>query len=173
MELQENQIRYRQGNLYTMVEFGSFTLQVVEDLCSFMSFRPIASANMDSLRESFTTKMATTISSSLTKEISGTRITHTEYFEVIGRGSAGTVFEIPGTEIALKKGSVKASIWADSQMTNLACTAVMECKRPMERYFPGISVPRVPRVKDWVKEEDMEAWWGKNGDRFVNVGEGY
>ncbi|KAH6625522.1 hypothetical protein C7974DRAFT_455705 [Boeremia exigua] len=90
-------------------------------------------------------------------------------FTVIGRGTAGTVFAIPGTEFALKKGSVRASIWADSQMTNIACNAVMECKSTLEYHFPGLSVPRVPRVHDWVVEGDLEEWWDANGARFVNT----
>ncbi|KAF9693046.1 hypothetical protein EKO04_009323 [Ascochyta lentis] len=90
-------------------------------------------------------------------------------FLVIGRGTCGTVFEIQGTEFALKKGSSKMAIWGDSQMTNTACKAVVECKSLLEFHFPQLSVPRVPRVKDWARDEDMDSWWDLHGHRFTKA----
>lgn len=110
-----------------------------------------------------------TTASSFAERMQKAKLVPNSPFEVIGRGSAGTVYEIPGTEFVLKKGSVKESIWADSQLTNTACTAVMECKSALEYYFHDLSVPRVPRVQDWVKDEDLGVWWEQNGQRFVNV----
>ena len=51
-------------------------------------------------------------------------------FRTIGLGSCGSVFEIPGTELAYKKGSVASDMWMDFCLTNrvhLATTSVLHC----------------------------------------------
>jgi hypothetical protein len=122
-----------------------------------------------SLHDGLSVNSQITTISSFAERMQKAKLVPNAPFQVIGRGSAGTVFEIPGTEFVLKKGSVKESIWADSQLTNTACTAVMECKSALEFHFQDLSVPRVPRVQDWVKDEDLGVWWEQNGQRFVNV----
>ncbi|KAJ5888170.1 hypothetical protein N7495_008211 [Penicillium taxi] len=65
-------------------------------------------------------------------------------FVVIVQGTCGTIFEIPGTEPAYKKGRDRASLWNDVNFTNTACRAVMVTKSRLEKIFPNISIPRVP-----------------------------
>ncbi|KAJ5192628.1 hypothetical protein N7449_008770 [Penicillium cf. viridicatum] len=61
---------------------------------------------------------------------------------VIGRGTCGTIFEIPGTESAYKKGRDKDSLWNDANLTNKACRAVTETKTCLQETFPNTSIPR-------------------------------
>jgi hypothetical protein len=41
-------------------------------------------------------------------------------FRDIGRGSCGSIFEIPGTPYAIKKGTNTTAIWNDYNLTSLA-----------------------------------------------------
>ncbi|KAJ5592648.1 hypothetical protein N7537_009552 [Penicillium hordei] len=85
---------------------------------------------------------------------------------VIGRGTCGTVFEIPGTESAYKKGRDKDSLWNDVNLTNTACRAVTETQTCLQEIFPNISIPRVPIVTGWISENDLPNWWRENLTRF-------
>ncbi|KAF9246084.1 hypothetical protein DTO013E5_6580 [Penicillium roqueforti] len=85
---------------------------------------------------------------------------------VIGRGTCGTVFEIPGTKSAYKKGSDKHSLWNDANLTNIACRAVTETKTSLQEIFPNVSIPRVPEVTGWISQNDLENWWLQNLSRF-------
>ncbi|KAJ4317626.1 hypothetical protein N0V94_004850 [Neodidymelliopsis sp. IMI 364377] len=85
---------------------------------------------------------------------------------VIGRGTCGTVFEIPSTEVALKKGSNKDGLWTDANLTNTAHLAVIESKARLESVFPHLSIPRVPKVLGWLGEDEMDSWWKEHQEIF-------
>ena len=65
-------------------------------------------------------------------------------FRIIGLGSCGTVFEIPGTELAYKKGSSEHGIWTDFCLTNKAHNAVITVRTKMQELFPHLAIPTVP-----------------------------
>ncbi|CAI7642950.1 unnamed protein product [Penicillium discolor] len=81
---------------------------------------------------------------------------------VIGRGTCGTVFEIPGTESAYKKGRDKDSLWNDANLTNIACRAVTETKTRLQEIFPQTSIP----LTEWISENDLQNWWRDNLSQF-------
>ncbi|KAF2001210.1 hypothetical protein P154DRAFT_433459 [Amniculicola lignicola CBS 123094] len=88
------------------------------------------------------------------------------HLNVIGRGTCGTVFEVPGQEIAFKKGRDKDALWNDVNFTSMACNAVIETRSSLENLFRNISIPRIPVVQAWVRAEDLGQWWKENKARF-------
>ncbi|KAJ5554885.1 hypothetical protein N7461_003355 [Penicillium sp. DV-2018c] len=87
-------------------------------------------------------------------------------FIVIGRGTCGSIFEIPGTDSAYKKGRDKDSLWNDANLTNTACRAVKETKACLQELFPNVTIPQVPLVTGWISESNLENWWRQNLPRF-------
>ena len=64
-----------------------------------------------------------------------------ECLKTIGLGSCGTVFEIPGTEMAYKKGTNEAGIWGDFCRTNRVHNAVRDVREMMNTAFPNSVIP--------------------------------
>lgn len=91
----------------------------------------------------------------------------------IGRGSFGTVFEIPGTEWCLKKTLTSVShlrreysngVRISREVNNTAWEAISRSNE-----FPGVLMPRVPRYIGWYGMEDSESpsrWFKTNGHMF-------
>ena len=77
----------------------------------------------------------------------------------IGLGSCGTVFEIPGSELAFKKGTTEADIWRDFCLTNKVHNAIAEVAWwMMEKHFPNQTFPRTPSCHEFHKADDEEFW---------------
>ena len=91
--------------------------------------------------------------------------TDQEKLRVIGLGTCGTVFEIPGTEIAFKKGSNEASIWNDFCLTNTVYNAVKQVRTIIQEAFPHSTIPRVPLCHAYYPVND-EVFWSANLHRF-------
>lgn len=83
----------------------------------------------------------------------------------IGRGSCGSVFEVPGTVYAIKKGSKVHSIWNDFNLTNLAYNSCVASTNLFKYSFPGNQIPRVPKAKVFHSPESEE-WWKINLSSF-------
>jgi hypothetical protein len=62
----------------------------------------------------------------------------------IGRGSCGSVFEVPGTSVAIKKGANVEAIWNDYNLANTAYNSYLACAGLVSRRFPGRRAPSVP-----------------------------
>ncbi|KAJ5888347.1 hypothetical protein N7495_008388 [Penicillium taxi] len=120
----------------------------------------------NSLQNTSTVRSVVLTSSSFAERMEAAKLLKGNQLVVIGRGTCGTIFEIPGTETAYKKGSVKESLWNDVNLTNTACRAVMATKDILQEVFPEISIPRVPVVTGWVGENQISEWWQKNSARF-------
>ena len=88
-----------------------------------------------------------------------------EELRVIGLGSCGTVFEIPGTELAFKKGTNEASIWTDFCLTNRVHNAVKHVRTMLPEAFPDATIPRTPLCHDYHGIDD-EDFWLSNLQRF-------
>jgi len=75
---------------------------------------------------------------------------------VIGRGSCGTVFEAPGSEIAYKKGSDTKALWNDYHLTNCMAASLIEAKLYLEQEeFANVRVfPRTPRCRSFLLHTD-------------------
>lgn len=63
-------------------------------------------------------------------------------YRIIGTGTCGTVFEIPGTEMALKKGTDVDAMWRDFLLTNRVHTAIADTRNMLQDAFPNHTLPR-------------------------------
>ena len=79
-----------------------------------------------------------------------------ECLRTIGLGSCGTVFEIPGTELAYKKGT--AGIWGDFCLTNKVHNAVRDVRDVMHKAFPNSVLPKTPLCHAYHTTSDDEFW---------------
>ena len=82
----------------------------------------------------------------------------TECLRTIGLGSCGTVFEIPGTELAYKKGTNEAGIWGDFCLTNKVHNAVRDVREMMHTAFPNSVIPKTPMCHAYHPATDDEFW---------------
>ncbi|KAJ5123998.1 uncharacterized protein N7515_007823 [Penicillium bovifimosum] len=120
----------------------------------------------DILRQTLSVRSIISTSSSWAEPIDPAVRRQDNALVVIGRGTCGTVFEIPETDSAYKKGSQKRSLWTDANLTNTACRAVKENKTRLQEIFPTATIPRVPLVTGWLSENELENWWRQNLPRF-------
>ena len=81
-----------------------------------------------------------------------------ERLRIIGLGSCGTVFEIPGTELAYKKGTSKEGIWGDFCRTNKVHNAVKDVVTVMQTAFPNATLPKTPLCHEYYPDDDDEFW---------------
>ena len=65
-------------------------------------------------------------------------------YRAIGLGSCGSVFEIPGTEFAIKKGKDIKAIWNDFCLTNAVHNAISNTRDLMQTSFPEKTIPKTP-----------------------------
>ena len=86
-------------------------------------------------------------------------------YRIIGRGTAGTVFEIPGTDCAIKKGSDTKVVWNDFLLTNEAQIAFLETRGILQEAFPEVVIPRVAACTCfWLP--DYDEYWMENLSKF-------
>ena len=88
-----------------------------------------------------------------------------ENLRIIGLGSCGTVFEIPDTELACKKGTKEFNMWKDFCLTNRVHNAAQEARNILQDAFPMYTIPRTPLCHEYHPvDEDM--FWSTNLQRF-------
>ena len=86
-------------------------------------------------------------------------------YRVIGRGTAGTVLEVPGTEQAIKKGSNTEALWNGFSLTNRVHKAFKTTRRILQEAFPDHVMPRTPSCTQfWLP--DCKEFWDANGEHF-------
>ena len=88
-----------------------------------------------------------------------------EDLRIIGLGSCGTVFEIPGSELAFKKGTSESGIWRDFCLTNRVHNAVQNVRMMMQEAFPDSTIPKTPLCHNY-HSADNEKFWSNNVERF-------
>ena len=84
---------------------------------------------------------------------------------VIGLGSCGTVFEIPGTGLAFKKGTWELDIWNDFCLTNKFHNAINQVRTSLQEAFPESTIPRTPLCHEYHAVND-DTFWSANLQRF-------
>lgn len=84
---------------------------------------------------------------------------------VIGKGSCGTVFEILGTELAYKKGTIEDSIWRDYCYTNRVHNAVQDVRTVMRKAFPHNKIPQTPFCYEF-SQAGNDDFWSESLRRF-------
>lgn len=72
-----------------------------------------------------------------------------QQFHVIGLGSCGSVFSMPGSDMALKKGGNVKALWNDFCLTNKVYTAFLKVKVLLQDTFPTNTIPRSPRASQF------------------------
>lgn len=86
-------------------------------------------------------------------------------YRIIGVGSCGTVFEIPGTQQAVKKGNDTKAMWNDFLLTNRMHNAITDTREVLQDAFPETTLPKTPQCSDfWLLES--KDYWDANLERF-------
>lgn len=83
----------------------------------------------------------------------------------IGLGSCGSVFEIPGTEIAYKKGTKELDIHRDYRLTRKVHEAVAHVVPMLQKAYPELQMPKTPQCHDFHAVDD-DSFWTENLQRF-------
>ena len=116
---------------------------------------------VETLRRGLSESFISTTSSSAGRLNKAHETTSTT-LEVIGRGTCGTVYEIPGVDRVLKLGSpARKNIWWDFLATNTAHNVFTTCEPlfKLSRYFQDdVSIPRVPRGFEFHTYKDTAFW---------------
>ena len=84
---------------------------------------------------------------------------------VIGLGSCGSVFEIPGSTLALKKSSNVTALWNDFGLTNTVYNSLLDTQAVLQQVFPDRTIPRTPKCHEFFLQSSA-SWWEANLDRF-------
>lgn len=79
-------------------------------------------------------------------------------YRVIGIGTCGTVFEIPGTEFAIKKGSDTEAMWKDFLLTNRVHNAIADTREVLQDAFPETTIPKTPRCDEFYLPGQKQYW---------------
>ncbi|KAL8683126.1 MAG: hypothetical protein Q9224_006713 [Gallowayella concinna] len=77
-------------------------------------------------------------------------------YVVIGLGSCGSVFEVPGTEIAVKKGKDTKALWNDFRLTNAVYNAFEEVRFSLRVTFPENTIPKVPFCSTFLTPKSLD-----------------
>jgi hypothetical protein len=77
---------------------------------------------------------------------------------VIGLGTCGTVFELPGTNRAYKKGGETADIWRDYHLTNTVHHATIRVSRLLQGKCPEYRLPCTPHCHAFYLPLDASFW---------------
>ncbi len=86
-------------------------------------------------------------------------------YKIIGLGSCGSVFEIPGTELALKKGKDIKALWKDFCLTNVIHYAIADTRELVQTAFPKSTIPRTPHCT-FFRLPTSPDYWQTNLSKF-------
>ena len=79
-------------------------------------------------------------------------------YKTIGLGSCGSVFEIPGTEVALKKGKDTDALSNDFLLTNAVHNAISDTQEMMQDAFPENTIPQTPHCSLFRLSTSQQYW---------------
>ncbi|KAK3946331.1 hypothetical protein QBC46DRAFT_4114 [Diplogelasinospora grovesii] len=82
------------------------------------------------------------------------------FFDIIGEGTCGTVFEMPGTAAVAKVGSVAniRGLWRDFVFAGRAHQAIFSARPLLAVAFPGLELPHVPAALEFHRHDDAAFW---------------
>ena len=86
-------------------------------------------------------------------------------YKTIGLGSCGRFFEIPGTEVALKKGKDTDSLWNDFLRTNTVHNAILITQEMMQDAFPENTIPQAPHCT-FFRLPTSKQYWATHLQKF-------
>lgn len=118
---------------------------------------------------STTSKLST--SSSFADRMNASRYQNSKFGD-IGVGSCGQIWEIPGTEIAIKTSTMTKALWTDYHLTNRAHRAFqgVETIQRLQQVCSmfELTPPRIPRADGLFlsTDENGQTWWKENSRKF-------
>lgn len=128
--------------------------------------RPSPEHPSEVLKSTLSCKSNVSTSFNLAERMNRVRAVATKHeLRVIGLGTCGSVFELPGTDIAYKKGPDTLAMWNDFRLTNAVYNAVRETRDMLQEAFEESTIPYTPRCHDFHLAESA-AWWNANLQRF-------
>ena len=86
-------------------------------------------------------------------------------YKTIGLGSCGSVFEIPRTEVALKKGKDTDSLWNDFLLTNSVHNAISDTQEMMQDAFLENTLPQAPHCS-FFRLPTSQQYWATHIQKF-------
>lgn len=86
-------------------------------------------------------------------------------YKTIGLGSCGSVFEIPGTELVVKKSSNTEALWNDFTLTDTVYNAFQDSRDLLQDAFPDNTIPRASRCNSFYPP-NQKLYWKKNINKF-------
>ncbi|EXJ70599.1 uncharacterized protein A1O5_06669 [Cladophialophora psammophila CBS 110553] len=121
----------------------------------------------DILKRTLSVGSKQSTSSGLAERMNGVRFDSVDHLGLrdIGRGSCGSVFEIPGSAKAIKKGANRQAIFRDFHLTGRAYNSYLIWAGLFRDSFPERRTPRVPRAHTFHSPEARE-FWTANLSRF-------
>lgn len=79
-------------------------------------------------------------------------------YKIIGLGTCGSVFSIPGTESVLKKGKDTKALWNDYCLTNTVHSAFTDIQDLLQDLFPRNTIPKTPHCNSFHLPTSHEYW---------------
>jgi len=144
--------------------------QVAEGVNTVLNFaersRPSPEHPSDVLKTILSRKSNVSTSFNLAERANRVRAVATKHeLRVIGFGTCGSVFELPETDVAYKKGADTSAMWNDFRLTNAVHNAVRETRDMLQEAFEESTIPCTPRCHNFHLPESA-AWWNANLQRF-------
>lgn len=139
-----------------------------EEISNLMSeHSPLSRAAYESLSESQKRALSVRLLFSKPSQVAetnralGTLIDELEY-QIIGLGSCGTIFEIPKTDLTIKKGGDTQTTWTDFLLTNKVYNAMLNTRNVLQDAFYPTTLPQSVRCSQSLLPSDSEACWDAN-----------
>ncbi len=111
------------------------------------------------LKRSLSVRSVVSTSSNFAKRMNSAEIADGSWeYRIIGVGSCGTIFEIPGLESALKKGKDTEALWKDFVLTNKVHNAIADTREFLQDAFPDRAFPKAPRCRDFYLPDSKDFW---------------
>lgn len=86
-------------------------------------------------------------------------------YRIIGVGTCGTVFEMPGTPLAVKKGPDTKAMWNDFLLTSRIHNAIADTREVLQDAFPERTLPKSPQCTEFMLS-DSKDYWEANLDKY-------
>ena len=119
------------------------------------------------LKRKLSTKSIISTTSSFASRMQKSSVrTGVEELRIIGLGSCGSVFEIPGTELVFKKGTIQDSLLQDFQLTQKVHNEAKAVRSMLQKAFPTSTIPEIPMSHDFHTADDEHFWTDATRKQF-------
>lgn len=89
-----------------------------------------------------------------------------EQLHILGLGTCGSVFSIPGSNMVIKKGGDVKALWNDFCLTTQVFNAFDHTRNALQDIFPTNTIPHCPSARAFFLPGDDEGFWGEYLGRF-------